>query len=210
MIDIHTHILPKADDGARDWETCLKMLAQSAKCGVKEVIATPHYSPWMKGPTPADTVRLCEEVQQRLQTEMGIDMKVHPGNEIYYSVDVIDDMKRGKVLPLANSQYVLLEFSEQSSMQTIKRAVREFQVEGYIPILAHVERYQYVQKSDGLEELRESGALFQVNAESLTGGFFDSQSRWVRKSLKKGLIDFVASDMHNVNTRPPIQDKALM
>lgn len=205
MIDIHTHILPKADDGARDWDTCFKMLVQSAESGVKAIIATPHYSPWMKGPEPKEVFESCKEAHERLKSEFGIEMQIYPGNEIYYSVDVIQEIKKGKALTLAGSSYVLVEFAEHTSLQTIYRAVREFRDGGYIPILAHIERCRCLYGERELRYLKEGGALFQINAEMLDKGIFSAKGRWVKRCLKKGWIDFVASDMHNLDTRPPIR-----
>lgn len=209
MIDIHTHILPKADDGAKDWDICLKMLVQSAENGVTVVIATPHYSPWIKGPTPEEVSKRCEEVQKRLETEYGVKMQIYPGNEIYYSVDVIQEIKQGKALTLAGSAYVLVEFAEQTSLQTMYRAVRDFRDGGYIPILAHIERCRCLHTDYELRHLKEGGALLQINAEALCGGIFNTQSRWAKRCLKKGWIDFIASDMHNLDNRPPIQARQL-
>ena len=209
MIDIHTHILPGVDDGAKDWDTCLKMLVQSAECGVKAVIATPHFRPWDKEPTKEEIYALCEEAKEKLWSEHQIEMQIYPGNEIYYSVDVMDELKKGNALTLAGSRYILVEFKEQMSYQAMYRAVRDFRDGGYIPILAHIERYQCMHKMENVKNLKEGGALFQINAEVLRGGFWDAGTQWTKRCLRKGLIDFVASDMHNLKTRRPFAKQDL-
>lgn len=204
IIDMHTHILPGVDDGAKDWDICLEMLSQSAACGVEKVIATPHYGPWGKR-VPAEKIReLCKEAEEKLRAQYGIAMDIHSGHEIYYSVEVIEDLKQGRILTLAGSRHVLVEFEPEVTYQVIYRAIREFTNDGYIPIVAHVERYQCLYKSGNLERLKEGGALVQMNVSAFQGGILDATSRWAKKCLRSGLIDFLASDMHNLRTRAPL------
>lgn len=203
-VDIHTHVLPGIDDGARDWDTCLEMLAKSAKCGVGQIIATPHYLPWREG-AGAETIRqLCREAEEKLQTKYGISMDIYPGNEIYYSLEVVERLKQGEILTLADSRYVLVEFGVDSSYQNICRAVKEFRDAGYIPILAHVERYSSLHQMDRMEDIKQMGAMLQMNVEAFQNGWFDSESRWAKKCLSNHMIDFLASDMHSLRRRPPM------
>lgn len=208
-IDIHTHILPGVDDGAKDWDTCIAMLEQSARQGVDAVIATPHYLPW-KEMLPLDELqKLCKEAREKLEKKHGITMDIYLGNEIYYSVDAIQNLKDGKGLTLAGSRYVLVEFQTDSTYQIFCRAVKEFRDAGYIPIIAHVERYDCLHDLDKMSELKEMGAMFQMNIEAFQGGFFDQQGRWAKKCLKQRVIDFLASDMHSMNRRSPMTDEKL-
>ena len=208
-IDIHTHVLPGVDHGAKDWETSLKMLAKSARCGVNTIIATPHYLPWKKGVTVETIRERCKEAEKRLQNEYGVSMTIYPGNEAYYSTETVELLKAGKILPLAESRYVLIEFEQQVSYHTLCKAARDLRFHSYIPIFAHVERYQCLANSKRLMELKEMGALLQVNVGSFQGGVFDAQSRKVRNWLKKEIIDFVASDMHDMEERPPLSNDKL-
>lgn len=209
-IDIHTHILPGVDDGAKDWETCLNMLQKSAECGVQKVIATPHYFPWKQKSTPMEIEALCREAQKKLLKKHGITMDIYPGNEIYYSTDAIQDLKEGKMLTLAGSRYILVEFDPRSSYQVFCRAVKEFRDAGYIPIVAHMERYECMSQASKMQELKDMGALFQMNVEAFQGGFFDSDSRWSKKCLLEEQVDFLASDMHGLHRRTPIAEEELL
>ena len=207
-IDIHAHVLPGVDHGAKDWDISLKMLAKSARCGVKTVIATPHYLPWKKGVTTERICELCEEAERRLKNEYGISMKIYPGHEIYYSTETIEILKAGKALTLAGSRYVLVEFNPEVSYQTLCKAARDLRYNRYIPIFAHVERYQCL-NNERLSELKDMGALLQMNVGSFQGGLFERESHKTKKWLKEGIIDFLASDMHDMVERPPMSEERL-
>lgn len=209
MIDIHTHVLPGVDDGPKDWETSLSMLADCAKLGVKKVIATPHYYPWQENVAAEEIKKLCKQAETKLREEFGLEMEVLAGHEIYYCVDVTKALKRGEVLTLADSKYVLVEFGIDEPFSVICRAVREFVDQGYIPIVAHVERYENLYQESNLDELKEYGALLQANIGALKDSFFDKRSRWLKKHFNKKKIDFIASDMHNLSGRPPYTEERL-
>ena len=209
MIDIHAHILPGIDDGAKNWDTCLDMLQMSAENGVKKIIATPHYLPWKRRAKPNEIENLCREAEKKLRDKRGISIDIYPGNEIYYRVDVIQRLREGKVLTLAGSRYALVEFDTEASYQIFCRAVKEFRDSGYIPIVAHMERYTCLRLPERVDELKEMGALFQMNVEAMQGGIFKADSRWAKKCLLKGQVDFLASDMHDMKKRPPIATEKL-
>ncbi len=208
-IDIHAHVLPDVDHGAKDWAMSLWMLDQSAQCGVEAIIATPHYLPWRDGVTGDKIWRLCQEAQERLQQQYGISMDIYPGQEIYYSTDIVENLDRGKALTLAGTRYVLVEFDPGVPYSTLCRAVRELRYNRYIPILAHIERYLCLKQPDRLRELKSMGAMLQVNLGSMQGGIFRAESRKVKHWLKRELIDFVASDMHDMGARPPMSEERL-
>lgn len=209
-IDIHTHVLPGIDDGARDWDTCLLMLSRSAASGVKKVIATPHFLPWKKQSSPKEIEALCLQAEKKLLEKHGIAMDIYCGNEIYYNTDAIQKLREGKVLTLAGSRYVLLEFESRTSYQVFCRAVKEFRDAGYIPIIAHMERYECLRQASKMQELKDMGALFQMNVEAFQGGLFDSDSRWSKKCLLEEQVDFLASDMHGLRRRTPMAEEKLL
>ena len=203
IIDVHSHILPGIDDGAQDWDTSMQMLVQSSKEGVQKVVATPHYYPW-RANAPVDTIRLlCQEAMERLRADYDIDMDIYPGQEVLYGMGVLEDLKAGKILTLADSRYVLVEFMPDETFSVLYHAVRELMSAGYIPVLAHVERYDCLQQMDNFHSLKAGGALFQMNASAVSGGILSRKSRWSKKILKAGLIDYIASDMHNLTSRGP-------
>lgn len=208
-IDIHAHVLPGIDDGAKNWDTCLTMLLESSKCGVDAIIATPHYLPWQHSASPNTICKLCKEAKQKLFEKHGITMDIYPGNEIYYNVDTIRNLKERKVLTLAESRYVLLEFSVGEAYRTLYRATRDLLYEGFVPILAHVERYGCLREAGRLKELKEMGTLIQVNIDTLQGGIFDSDTRWAKRCLLDEKVDFLSSDMHGLKERTPMKKEEL-
>lgn len=208
--DIHTHILPGIDDGARDWDMCLEMIDRAWDGGIRRIIATPHYLPWQKKKTnPLQIVRLCVEVQRRVRAELGYEIKIYPGQEIYYHVDMIEEIRRGEILTMAGTRHILVEFPIDISAQQLKQAVRHICESRYIPILAHIERYECLRTNETLEEVAELGALFQINIKSLRGGMLNQTTRWCKHQLQERKIDFLASDMHNLSSRPPTSYKML-
>lgn len=209
-IDIHTHILPGIDDGAKDWDTCLGMLLKSAECGVQKIIATPHYFPWKSTQSPEAIKEMCMAAQKKLLKKHGIAMDIYCGNEIYYSVDAIQKLREGKILTLAGSRYILVEFELRTSYQVFCRAVKEFRDAGYIPIIAHMERYECLRQSSKMKEIKDMGALFQMNVEAFQAGLFDRDSRWSKKCLLEQQVDFLASDMHSLHRRAPMTEEKLL
>ena len=136
-------------------------------------------------------------------------MDIHCGNEIYYTLDAIQYLREGKILTLAGSRYILVEFEERGSYQVVCRAVKEFRDAGYIPIIAHVERYDCLRHSAKIREIKEMGALLQMNVEAFQGRFFDQESCRAKKNLLEENIDFLASDMHSLGRRLPIKEEEL-
>lgn len=209
MIDMHTHVLPGIDDGPKDWETSLNMLAECTKLGVKKVIATPHFYPWKKNASVAEVKKMCKQAMEKFRERFDSEIEVYSGHEIYYSSESIRKLKAGEILTLADSNYVLIEFSDNELFSVLYRAVREFVENSYIPIIAHAERYKCLYNESNLNTLIEGGALLQVNVETFENGILDQKKRWVKKQLKHKKIDFCASDMHNMSNRPPYSKERL-
>ena len=112
ICDIHCHILPGIDDGSRNWDMTLQMVQQSWDAGVRTMIATPHYLPWherLKGET---VLSLVEEARQKVASELGVEMTILAGEELYYHSGLMEELQQGKALTMAGSRYILLEFAE--------------------------------------------------------------------------------------------------
>ena len=135
--DIHTHVLPGIDDGAKNWDMALAMLKSSRDAGVSHVIATPHFLPWKENVSPQKIRELCEEAMQRCR-EAGIEMQVYPGNELYYYADILKDLAEGRASTLAGSRYALVEFAEDIRFSELLHAAMQFKRSPYRLIAAHV------------------------------------------------------------------------
>ncbi len=201
--DIHSHILPGVDDGAKDMETTMAMIDTAYSQGVRVMIATPHYYPGhVKHPKEyvggifQETVSVVKEKYD--------DFTILPGNEIYYREGAFEKLQSKRVHTMADTSYVLLEFSPGAHINVLHAAVRKCVEGGYYPILAHIERYQCLWKNEkNIRELVRMGAYMQVNAENFLGGLISPQRRWCLKLAGEGLMHFIGSDAHNMQERCP-------
>lgn len=201
LTDIHTHILYGVDDGAKDLNQAMRILEDSWKQGVGTVILTPHYGPKFGRPAAALLTERYEEIKKeagKYYPEMGIFL----GSEIYYQANTIQDLKNGKALSLNGTKYVLIEFGVNDSFGSILRAVQELVYAGFIPVIAHVERYKSVLGDlNKAQELANLGSLLQVNSKSLSGSVLNNVTKYCRKLLKEQLVHLIASDCHDLNSR---------
>ena len=206
-IDMHSHILPGMDDGARSMGQTLRMLEIAVSEGITTMIATPHNMPG-KGCPPGSVVRrkvdeLCHTVEQE-----GISLEIVAGTEYYYREEVLDFLDSEDVVTLGNSDCVLVEFEPLAERNYIRNALRNILGLGYRPVIAHVERYAKLMEDTAvLGDMRKNGILVQVNAMSVTGDNGRQAKKDVRNLLKKGLVDFVATDAHSDGRRAPCMKK---
>ena len=203
FIDVHSHILPALDDGARDMKKTREMLQIAYEEGIREIIATPHFFASRKSAS-ADQIR---ETIARVEEEMegwGFSIKLYSGNEIYYRSEVAELLEAGEIVTLADSQYVLVEFDPMAEYSYLRDGILKLDSYGYIPILAHTERYECLfEKKERLQRVKDHGGLIQVNASSFQGGIFDEMGKRARYIMKTGLLDFVGTDSHSTGKRSP-------
>lgn len=206
-IDIHTHILPGIDDGAQDWEQTKRMLKLESEEGVSKVIATPHFDLERDCPSPAQIQDLVQKANE-IARELSLELTIYPGCEVLFSPGIPEAYRRGDILTLAQSSYLMVEFFPRSSFREIREGVRELCMEGVIPVIAHIERYECLMNEyDRLFELEKMGALMQMNGRSLLGKPWDKRMRMCRKLIRNGFIHFLGSDCHNDTERPPKMQK---
>lgn len=209
MVDMHCHILPGIDDGSDNLECSLKMLHIAAKNGITDIIVTPHFK---LGHHNASGARI-EDLIDFLSKEMdkqGIKINLYPGNEIYFFSEVGEYLEREKVLSLNNTDRVLIEFSPTQDFLYIRNALDTVMGYGYVPVIAHVERYMcLLEDYKKIEELKYMGAEIQINASSVCGGFGAKIKKYVRKLIEDELVDYVGTDAHDTERRSPNVKKAL-
>jgi protein-tyrosine phosphatase len=207
VIDTHCHVLPFLDDGARDWDAALAMARAAVDQGVKQCITTPHWT-GLEGETENANSRR-EELRERL-AQAGIDLKLHPGNEVILVPRLVEALKEGTARTLADSNYVLLETAQLEQGAYSHNALFQLQSNGYRIILAHPERVTSWQ--DSLKELRtlvERGCFLQVNAASLMGGFGNRAKKTAEELIRRRWVALLATDMHSTKSRPPLLGPAL-
>ena len=208
MIDLHSHILPGIDDGARDIEHSLRMCASSYRDGCRAMVATPH----LRHERYWNDDRALLEQQHRLLCQavllsLGPDFQVLLGGEIAVSSESlleIDQMPAGSLLSLAGSRYLLLELSHHGMGPDPVEMVHELRIAGWRPILAHPERIAWLAADSGLlAAMIDHGAHLQLTAMSLTGDFGPAMQNISRRMMDKGWVHFIASDCHDNRLRPP-------
>ncbi|AMC94070.1 hypothetical protein AOC36_08735 [Erysipelothrix larvae] len=200
MIDLHTHILFGIDDGAKDLEESLALLDLQIEQGVHTVVLTPHYNPLTQELN--EFLKIRDENYIELNNAIkktSRQIRILKGAEVYYSSKLIEmDLSE---LVIENTDYILIEFPTTTMPSNIKGQLSEIQVMGYIPIVAHFERYDFFRENLQLPvDLINQGVLMQVNAESVLDKTY---SNFIKASAKHNWIHIIGSDTHNLNERIP-------
>lgn len=207
-IDIHNHILWGIDDGAKNKDESLEMLKLAFEDGVKEIIATPHFH-HQKGKADPEKIRKLTAELQEAADEKKIPIKLHIGNELYYTQELLEQLQANACLTLADTKYLLLEFSVNTEPKKMKNAIYQLSGEGYSPIIAHIERYDVlVQSPELFMELADMGAYYQINAQSLIQRIGWNRRTFVKSAVKSGYVQFLATDAHHTEGRIPTFGKA--
>src|ERR1051325_451378 len=202
MVDIHSHILPAVDDGARSLEEALEMCRLSAQDGVTTIVATPHAHDHVhETHDPEFLRRKVEELNAHLQGKPKIEL----GCELRFTHEVVRHLCVTKSAPtLARGPYALIEFPHAVVPPGSERALFDLMSHHIRPIVAHPERnLMLMNQPERFYELVEAGALGQADTGSFTGQFGAKVQRAAEVMLENGLLHFVASDCHNLRNRLP-------
>lgn len=209
FVDMHNHILPGIDDGARDKATTLEMLRIAAKSGITDMIVTPHFKYGRHNASCEKIVRLIEEIESEAEN-VGIHIKLYPGNEIFYYDGCAEDLVEGKIYSLNDTDRALVEFQPGERYVYIRNAIDTIIGAGYVPVIAHVERYMCILDNPDLAyELRNLGAEIQVNSASIEGRLGLKTKKFVIELLKNEQVDYVGTDAHDFQKRAPEVKKCM-
>ena len=213
MIDIHSHIVFDVDDGPKTIEDSRALLEESYRQGVRTIISTSHRRKGMFETPEAKIEENFKQVQE-LAKEIADDLTILYGAEIYYTSDILDKLEQGKIPRLADSQYALIEFSMITPYKEIHTALSNVLRLGVTPVVAHIERYHCLEHDEKkVRDLINMGCYTQINSSSvLKPKLFGDTYKFMKKRaqffMEKDLVHFVASDMHNLNPRPPYMQEA--
>lgn len=213
MIDIHSHIVFDVDDGPKTIEDSRTLLEESYRQGVRTIISTSHRRKGMFETPEAKIEENFKQVQE-LAKEIADDLTILYGAEIYYTSDILDKLEQGKIPRLADSQYALIEFSMITPYKEIHTALSNVLRLGVTPVVAHIERYHCLENDEKkVRDLINMGCYTQINSSSvLKPKLFGDTYKFMKKRaqffLEKDLVHFVASDMHNLDPRPPYMQEA--
>ena len=205
MIDIHCHLNFDVDDGPKTIEESIEMLKHAKMQGITGIILTPHYRHGMF-PYPKNKIEEHYFKLGPVAKELGIDLYL--GTEYHVNSDIIDGYKKGLYHTLADTRYVLTEYSHNSEFSYIHKMSQALILAGYIPVIAHIERYGCIAgEPEKAAELQELGAWIQVNADAVLGLEGRAAKKLCKKLLKEEWVDVVASDSHGIKERGCHMDK---
>ncbi len=208
-VDIHSHIIPGVDDGARTMEESVDMLKVAYEQGVRTMYATPHFG---SGKEKYDKGLLLEKYEVLKEEALGIGeegIKLILGNELYYNHSSVEALQKGEAFTMGGTRYVLVEFAFGIGYSELYKGLQRLLNEGYRPILAHIERYYCLfRQTSEIMSLRELGVLFQINVASVIPRF-SGEASFCRKLIKEGYIHFLGSDCHHIDWRPPVMSDGI-
>lgn len=205
MIDIHCHILPCLDDGAGNMSDALEMAELAASSGIKGIIATPHcnipgsYHNYWGLSLEDDLRKFRDELRQRK-----IEISIYSGQEIFLASGFVEMLHQGKLITLNESRYMLVEFDMNERADVAYRKLQQILAEGCVPIVAHPERYGFVnEQNEAIYRMKDLGALLQVNRGSIKGAFGRTVMKKAMEVLSSYQADFIATDAHSQYSRTP-------
>jgi protein-tyrosine phosphatase len=205
MIDIHSHILPEIDDGARSVEEAVQMAEIAAEDGIEQMLCTPHmFNGLSHNPDPSEVL----DRARALQDAVGPTLQILPGNEVHISHEIAEQAKNHRITLLNNRNYMLVEFPQLTVPIGVEELFYKLQLQSVYPILVHPERNAQIQSRPSIvESFVEHGVLIQVTAMSVTGEFGPAAQRCAEKLLRHNCVHFLATDTHRPHRRPPILSK---
>jgi len=203
MIDIHSHILPQIDDGAKSLEEALEMARLAVEDGIQQMVCTPHmFNGLSRNPEPAEVVDRVGALQQAIGTE---GLRLLPGNEVHFTHEILEKVRTNGVTKVNRLNYMLVEFPALSVPAGASEVFQELLANGVRPILVHPERNAQLQmRRSMVAELVQQGVYVQVTAMSITGEFGTAARNCAESLLRHNCVHFIATDTHRAERRPPI------
>ena len=209
MIDFHSHILPNIDDGSRSIEETFNLIKEAEKVGFDAIICTSHYMEnYFETDVPEREVWV-KAILENLKTK-NIETNLYMGNEIYFTDNIIELLEKRKAATINDTSYVLIELPRHAEPTNLYDVIYELIKNKLVPILAHPERYNFVQKDPELVyDLIEKGVIMQANYGSIIGQYGEKAQMIVRKFFENNMIHLLGSDAHRQNTIYPKIPKIL-
>lgn len=203
MIDLHTHILPAVDDGAKTMADALLLARLAEEEGITTLVATPHHLNGTYENDRQTVIQATDKLNHTLK-EQGVNVQVLPGQEIRISGDLLERYEKGELLTIGGtSSYIFVELPSSHVPHYTKQLLYDLQLEGLTPIIVHPERNaEFIVRPNLLYDLVKNGVLTQITASSLTGHFGKKIKRFTEQLIDANQTCVIASDAHNIDTRP--------
>ena len=203
MIDIHTHILPNIDDGSRSIEETFNLIKEAQNAGFDAIVLTSHYMEGYYETDQKEREVWIKAICQNLDAK-NINIDLYSGNEIYMTENIIKLLEEGKASTINDTSYVLFEMPLNAEPLNLYDIIYRMQQNKIVPILAHPERYSFIQKEPELVyDLIQRGVLMQANYGSIIGQYGKNAQMIIRKFLESNMIHFLGTDVHRQNTIYP-------
>ena len=199
-VDMHSHLIPGIDDGAKTLEDSIGLIRGLQDLGFKKIITTPHIYKEHYPNTKAGILRGLEELKKGL-IDANIDIAIEASAEYFMDDHFESLIDKNEILPLngKDGKYVLVEMSFFGMPPKLEDYLFKIQLKGYTPILAHPERYLFYHNDyEQFEELKSKGVLLQLNAGSISGYYGKPIKLIAQKLLKDKFVDLIGTDMHHV------------
>lgn len=204
MIDLHCHMLPGIDDGAKDAETALEMARIAVQDGIQQVACTPHIYPGVYENDSTVILAARRDFQARLD-ERGIGLRLTYGADTHLVPEMLGGLKDGRIPTLHGTRYFLLEPPHHVAPPQFKESVFNTMAAGYLPLITHPERLTWADEHyEDFVELARGGAWIQVTAGALTGRFGRTARYLAEQMLDDGIVHIIATDAHNIGSRAPL------
>lgn len=203
MIDMHTHILPNIDDGSKSIEETFNLIREAKEVGFEAIVSTSHYIEDYYETNVAERRVWLSAISEKLK-EANINTSLYIGNEIYISDNIIGLLEEGKAATINDTSYVLFEMPLNAKPLNLYDVVYEMLQYKLVPILAHPERYSFIQDDPEIVyDLIQKGVLMQANYASIIGTYGQKAQILVKKFLESDMVHFLGSDVHRQNTIYP-------
>lgn len=200
MIDFHSHILPNIDDGSRSIEETFNLIEEAQRAGFDKIVLTPHYMEGYYETDVAEREVWLDAISKNLYVK-NFKGKLYLGNEIYMSDNIIKLLENAKASTINNTSYVLFELPLNAEPLNLYNVIYEMLQYKLVPVLAHPERYSFVQaEPELLYDLVEKGVLLQSNYGSIIGQYGSKAQKLVKKMFQNNLVHFLGSDVHRQQT----------
>ncbi|TWH45266.1 tyrosine-protein phosphatase [Sporomusa sp. KB1] len=208
MLDLHCHLLPTIDDGAKDLETSIKMLAIAQKNNTKAIVATPHVIEGEQFPAWEQIVESCHLLKQEGR-KFGLEIPIYPGGEVAIHRDILDLVKGPGPYCINSGRYMLVELPAMEIPGFTEDFFFSLQARGITPILAHPERHPVLAKDpEIIVEWIRRGVLTQVNGASIIGRMGERPMKMTELLLSRNMVHCIGSDAHSDRHRNPDLTKA--
>lgn len=213
LSEMHCHLMSGVDDGAEDYIQSENMLGMMANDNVRTIILTPHHKGDRHCVSPEGIIKRTALLND-YSDEKHLGIKLYPGSELFYDSELGDRLESGEAVTMAGSKYILVEFHPMDEYKYISNGLISLLELGYMPILAHAERYMCMVDDTSLNksiDLTENGIYLQCNTGSITGKFGRKTATFCKKLLCKELVTFIGTDAHSdVGNRVPDMKSCLI